>query len=443
MKVDVPTLSPPAPVQIKDNIVPIEISEYAGYAGLIAANGGLDPTENSVFFKNHGFKVKLTISEDENWSELNEGKIAASVTTADVLAVYGRQLHAIAPAQIGFSRGADGVVVRNDIKRINQLKGKTIATAQFTEVDFFIRYLAQEAGLAVNTLASLDATPHPERVNLVYTEDGFGAGDLFLADLKSGKNRLAGCITWEPKVSEVVSGSGGQAHVLTTNRNLLIVADLLIVHKGFAEQQPKMVEGLVQGLLEGNRMVRDRPEAYLDVVGRAFKWSPTEAKAEMQRVHFSNLPENLAFFSGAIDEAGSFGGIYQSAVLAYGSDLVKNPPGIRSLRRFEVSAGDREDRASSRIRRSRSRRFAWAAPDDARDQSAPEQGHPVPVRAQFVHARHVGAGEHQESRGDQEAAADQPRVDAAAARSCGQLARRRVPPDRAAKRTCARRRCAR
>ena len=327
VKVDVPTLSPPAPVQIKDNIVPIEISEYAGYAGLIAANGGLDPTENSVFFKNHGFKVRLTISEDENWSELNEGKIAASVTTADVLAVYGRQLHAIAPAQIGFSRGADGVVVRNDIKRINQLKGKTIATAQFTEVDFFIRYLAQEAGLAVNTLASLDATPHPERVNLVYTEDGFGAGDLFLADLKSGKNRLAGCITWEPKVSEVVSGSGGQAHVLTTNRNLLIVADLLIVHKGFAEQQPKMVEGLVQGMLEGNRMVRDRPEAYLDVVGRAFKWSPTEAKAEMQRVHFSNLPENLAFFSGAIDEAGSFGGIYQSAVLAYGSDLVKNPMG--------------------------------------------------------------------------------------------------------------------
>ena len=128
-------------------------------------------------------------------------------------------------------------------------------------------------------------------------------------------------------MSEVVSGSGGQAHVLTTNRNLLIVADLLIVHKGFAEQQPKMVEGLVQGLLEGNRMVRDRPEAYLDVVGRAFKWSPTEAKAEMQRVHFSNLPENLAFFSGAIDEAGSFGGIYQSAVLAYGSDLVKNPLG--------------------------------------------------------------------------------------------------------------------
>jgi len=208
VKIEVPKLSPPAAFNYKDNIVPIEISEYAGYAGLIAANGGLDPTEGSWFFKNHGFKVKLTVSEDEDWSELNEGKMAGSVTTVDVLAAYGRQLHAVVPVQIGFSRGADGVVVGSDIKRINQLKGKTIATAQFTEVDFFIRYLAQEAGLAINTLGSLDASPHPDRLNIVYTEDGFGAGDLFAAELKSGKNRLAGCVTWEPKVSEVVDGSG-------------------------------------------------------------------------------------------------------------------------------------------------------------------------------------------------------------------------------------------
>jgi NitT/TauT family transport system substrate-binding protein len=326
VKAEVPKLSPPAPFQFKDNIVPIEISEYAGYAGLIAANGGLEPTENSYFFKNHGFKVRLTISEDESWSEFNEGKMAASVTTVDVLAAYGKQLYAAVPAQIGFSRGADGIVVRSDIKRINQLKGKTIATAQFTEVDFFVRYLAQEAGLAINMLGSLEATPHPDRLNLVYTEDGFGAGDLFLNDIKSGKNRLAGAVTWEPKVSEVVDGSGGQAHVLVTNRNLLIIADVLIVHRGFAQDQPKIVEGLVQGLLEGNRMVRDRPDQYLDVIGRAFKWSRDDTKSELANVHLANLPENLAFFSGAITAAGSFESIYQSAVLAYGSGLIKDPP---------------------------------------------------------------------------------------------------------------------
>jgi NitT/TauT family transport system substrate-binding protein len=325
VQVEVPTLPPPAPVQIVDNTIPVEISEYAGYAGLIAANGGLEPNENSVFFKNHGFKVRLTVSEGENWAALNEGKLAASVTTADVLAVYGKQFHVVVPAQIGFSRGADGLVVRTDVKRINALKGRVIATAQFTEVDFFIRYLAQEAGLEINAIGGVDATPHPDRLNLIYTEDGFAAGDLFLSDVKSGRNRIAGAVTWEPKMSEIVEQSGGQAHLLTTNRNLLIVADVLVVHRGFAEQQPKVVAGLVHGLLEGNRMVREKPDAYLDVIGRAFKWSRDDTRSELASVHLSNLPENLAFFSGEIDEAGSFGGIYQSAVYAYGSGLIKDP----------------------------------------------------------------------------------------------------------------------
>ncbi len=323
-KVEVPRLAGAGAYQVKDNTIDLEISEYAGYAGLIAANGGLAPTENSVFFKNHGFKVRISISEDESWSELNNGKIAASVTTVDVLAVYGRQFHAIVPAQIGFSRGADGVVVLKDIKNINGLKGKIVATGQFTEVDFFIRYLAQEAGLGVNALGSLDAQPHPDRINVVYTEDGFGAGDLFLQELSSGKNRLAGCITWEPKVSEVVEKSGGRAQILTTNRNLLVIGDILVVNRTFADQHPKIVGGLVQGVLDGNRMVRDNQAAQIDTIARAFKWNADETRAELAKVHFSNLPEQLAFFSGAIDAAGSFDGIYQSAVLAYG-DLIRDP----------------------------------------------------------------------------------------------------------------------
>ncbi len=324
-QLEAPKLGPAAPYQVKDNTLDVEISEYAGYAGLIAANGGLAPSENSVFFKNDGFKVRLSISEDENWSEFNAGKLAASVTTVDVLAIYGRQFHAIVPAQIGFSRGADALVVRSDIKRINELKGKVIATAQFTEVDFLIRYLAQEAGIGIHMLGSLDDRPNLDRLNLVYTEDGFSAGDLFLADVKTNRNRLAGCVTWEPKTSEVVKESGGRARVLTTNKNLLIIADILVVHRTFAEQQPKLVAGLVRGLLEGNRLVRDSPEAELDTIARAFKWTRDQARTELARVHLSNLPENLAFFSGSIDAAGSFSGIYQSAVLAYGNELIKDP----------------------------------------------------------------------------------------------------------------------
>jgi NitT/TauT family transport system substrate-binding protein len=322
---EVKTLPPPIAYQPTNNTVVVELSEYAGYGGFIAANGGLEPNTNSVFFKKHGFLVHLTMSEEESWPALNSGKMAASATTADVLAIYGKQFQVIVPAQIGYSRGADGVVVRSEIKRINALKGKILATSQFTEADFFIRYLAQEAGLGINMLPDLKTAPDTNKLNLIYCTDAFAAGDLFLHDVKDGGNLLAGCVTWDPKTTEVADGSGGKAHVLTTSVNLLIIADIFIVNKGFAQEHPDMVQALVEGLLEGNRMVRDNPETQYAVIGKAFKWDRQKTIDELAKVHLANLPESLAFFSGAIDAAGSFGGIYQSAVYSYGTDLIKDP----------------------------------------------------------------------------------------------------------------------
>ena len=104
-----------------------------------------------------------------------------------------------------------------------------------------------------------------------------------------------------------------------------------------------MVQGLVQGILEGNRMVRDKPRRDIDVVAKAFKWSEDEARDELAQVHLSNLPENLAFFSGTIDAAGCFGGIYQSAVLAYGS-VIKDPPDAERFADPRRARRAREDR---------------------------------------------------------------------------------------------------
>jgi NitT/TauT family transport system substrate-binding protein len=324
---EVPRLGPAGVYQSKDNIVDLELSVYAGYAGIVAANGGLEPNDNSVFAKKHGFKVRIKLSEEESWNALNAGKMAASATTVDVLAVYGRQFNAVVPVQIGFSRGADGVVVQTGIKRINDLKGKVLASAQFTEADFFIRYLAQEAGMPVKMLSSLDADVDPNAVNLVYSEDAMLACDAFTKD---ATGKIVGCVTWAPKTTDTVKESAGKAHLLTTNRNLLIVADVLVVNKGFAAAEPDKVKGLVAGILEGNQMVRNNPDASLDVIAKAFStkgepWDKARAKLELQKIHFSNGPENLSFFSGAMDAAGSFSGIYQSAIYSYGSELIKDP----------------------------------------------------------------------------------------------------------------------
>lgn len=318
-----PALAAAAAYEPKGGVVEVDISEYAGYGGLIVANGGLEPSPDSFFAKTYGFRVKLSVGEGETWSQLNNGRFAAAATTADALAVLGRQFDVVVPVQIGYSRGADMVVVDQGITSVNLLAGRVLAGSQFNESDFFIRYLAREAGVPVRALRDLDARPGPGELGLVFYEDAFSACDAYAAELARGR-RLAGCVGWSPKTDEVIEGSGGRAKALVTNRNLLVVADILAVNRGFAEKNPEMVKGLVHGLLEGNRRLRETPQQHSPVVARAFGWTEAEARDELAKVHLSNLPENRAFFEGTIDAAGSFGGIFQSSVLAYG-DAIRNP----------------------------------------------------------------------------------------------------------------------
>ncbi|GFE78929.1 hypothetical protein GCM10011487_09290 [Steroidobacter agaridevorans] len=318
-----PTLEAAATYVPKDGVLQIDISEYAGYGGLIVANGGMEPNPDSFFAKEYGFKVKITKSESETWSALNNGRLAATATTTDALAVLGRQFDAVVPLQIGYSRGADMVVVDRGITSVNQLAGKVLAASQFNESEFFIRYLAQEAGVPVTVLRDLDSKPSSSELGLVFYDDASIACKAYEHEL-SGSQRLNGCVGWTPFTDEVVEKSNGAAKVLVSNRNLLVIADVLAVNGGFARANPDMVRGLVHGILEGNRRLRDQQAANIGIVAKAFGWRDVDARDELSRVHLANLPENRAFFSGTIDSAGSFGGIFQSSVLAYGS-VIRNP----------------------------------------------------------------------------------------------------------------------
>ena len=335
-----PRLEAAATYTPKNNVIEVDISEYAGYSGLIVANGGLEPNPESIFTKQFGVTVKLTLSEGENWSQLNNGKMAASATTVDVLAVMGRQFNVTAPVQIAFSRGADGIVVTSDIKKMNDLGGKVLVTSQFTEAEFFLRYLSQEAGLDVMIMPDLSVPPPKDKIGVVFCEDSDVAGDVFAMELTQAKPRLAGYVGWAPKTFEVIEASKGKARLLVSNKNLLVIADILVVNKGFAEANPKAVQALVAGIIAGNQLLRDDPTPHLGLIAKSFStkdspWTAAKAKEELTRVHFSNLPENLAFFSGTMDAAGSFGSIYQSSLLAYGS-IMQNP--VDAERFIDVAA---------------------------------------------------------------------------------------------------------
>ena len=322
----VPRLDAAGPYPASAAIIDISISEYAGYAGLIAANGGrLEANPDSAFARNHGFQVRLSRAEADLFSDVNAGKLAALATTVDTLAVMGRQFQVSVPVLLGFSRGADALIVRNDIPTLNALKGQVVSAAQFNETDFLLRYLASEAGIPIQVLSDLGQRPPADRIGVVYCADAFAAADLFAAELRTTTPRLAGCIGWAPRIYEVLDASKAQARLLVSNRNLLLVADILVFNKAWAQANGPRVAAIVQEILIANQQVRDNPEGALPMLHTAFGWNAVQARAELARVHLANLPENLAFFTGTIDSAGSYGGIFQGALSAYGSALIPNP----------------------------------------------------------------------------------------------------------------------
>lgn len=321
----VPSLSPAKAFVVIDNVVTLELSEYAGYAGLIVANNGLEPNDDSYFTKNHGFKLKLSLSEEESWSKLNSGGLAGSATTVDVLAAYGSQFKVVVPALIGFSRGSTALVVRKDVHTINDLQGKIVSTAQFTEADFLIRYLSREASLEIGFLDEPPWKPAVDKINLVFCDEGFASGDMFARDVIKNLSRFGGCVTWDPKTTEVTEKCNGGAVVLATTANLLVVADILVLNEGFAKANPKIVLGLVDGLLAGNEMVREDPDKHFVILEKVFEWEKGDAAEELKKVHLANLPENLAFFNGTIDSAGSFEYILETAIDIYKSQIIGKP----------------------------------------------------------------------------------------------------------------------
>ena len=390
-KVEVPRLAPAAPFTMKDNIVPIEISEYAGYAGLIAANGGLAPSENSFFFKNGGFKVKLTVSEDESWADLNAGKIAA-------LGHHRRRARGLRPAVPRRGAGADRLLARRRRpgrpqrhQEDQRLKGKT-GRHRAVHRGRLLHPLPRPGGRPVDQHAEQPRRhAEPDRINVVYTEGGPRRASCSSTTSSPATRGWPAAMTWEPKVVRGRREERRAPPVLVTNKNLLVVADVLVAAPRLRRSATRRwSQGLVQGLLEGNRMVRGKPRratrhhrqgVQVDARRRARRagQGPPVEPAREPRVLLRR------------DRRGR----QLRRHLPVGGARLRQRPDQGSAERGPLRQPGRAARrsrgpASSRTRRSRSRRSAAAAPARSRAIRSCQQGHPVPVRAELRDARPRG-----------------------------------------------------
>ena len=165
------------------------------------------------FFKEEGIDVVVKKIEnfDTKRATLISGQIDIDVAnTLDQLLIYNENGF---PAQIigitDQSNGGDGLVSRDSITDVQQLKGKTIAYAEASPSDFFLRYILKANNVDLKS------------VNFKPVADPQIAGNAIIA------KQVDAAVTYEPWLSQAAKENG--LHILIdTKKYPTLIPGLLI-----------------------------------------------------------------------------------------------------------------------------------------------------------------------------------------------------------------------
>jgi len=263
---------------------------WAGWLPVIAANHGTKPNPDSVFAKKYGFQVEMVLMDDPVVARdaFAAGEVHTLWGTVDMMTLFAPELSRDSRTsprvvqQVDFSNGGDGIVVRNTIKSVSDLKGKTITLAQNSPSEYYLTSLLLSAGL------------RPSDIKVKYTATAFEAAAAFVAD----KN-VDGCVSWAPDIYKIPERVAGTRILSSTADANKLIADVYAFRADFARDHPEVVEGLVAGIFEGMDMIKDKPEEPAKWMADAFGMKPAEVMGMRNDSHPTNFAENIQFFLNA------------------------------------------------------------------------------------------------------------------------------------------------
>ncbi len=291
----------------KDKIVKFSYNVWIGWLPIIAANHGTKPNKESIFFKKYGFMVEMVLIDDPITARdaYTSGNVHALWGTEDMMVLFAPELmrdSRTAPRivqQIDWSSGGDGIVSRDAVKTVRDLKGKTIVCAQNSPSEYFITTLLLSAGLNVGD------------VKMKYTTTAFEAAAAFVADRK-----IDAVVSWAPDIYNIPKRLPKTRILSTTAEANKVIADVYAFRADFARDHPDIVKGFVAGVFEGMDYVKQNTEQAAQWMADAFGMKPEDIKGMMGDAHSTNFGENVQFFLNQSNPT-NFERSWKSASLVY------------------------------------------------------------------------------------------------------------------------------
>lgn len=261
--------------------VKIAISTWSGFGPLFIAR-------DKGFFKKYGLDVDIQLIQGlaERKQALAGKKVDGLPATFDIVT---QTVAAGVPMKIIWaladSAGGDGILVKNDINSVADLKGRTVAFDYGTASHVFLTTILDRAGMTEKDLKVVQMTSGD-------------AGAAFVG------GKVDAAVTWEPWLSKATKQGNGKVLVNSKETPGLIV-DTIAFREDYAQANPDVLQAMVRAMKDAMDWYAAHPDEGAKIMAQGFNMSDTEMRENLQVIKLLNYQDNVKMF-GTADKPGVF-----------------------------------------------------------------------------------------------------------------------------------------
>jgi ABC-type nitrate/sulfonate/bicarbonate transport system substrate-binding protein len=279
---------------LEDNTVRFALNVWAGWGPIILANEGFKPGKAWKTPKGEEFKVELVLIDDPvaMRDAYAAGEVHIGWATLDMVPLFmegfvdktgqprdSRVMPRIYQ-QVDWSNGGDGIVVREDIKTVANLRDKKVVLAQNSPSHYFLLNMLVSGGV------------QPSDIQMIFTTTAFEAAAAF-----NTQRDLAAAVSWAPDIYTLAEARGNRMLVTTQTANKLI-ADVWFARADFAKDHPDKLEALVRGIFDAMEELKkdDRKAECARLMAAGYNIPASDIMGMFADAHSTNWAENFQFF---------------------------------------------------------------------------------------------------------------------------------------------------
>lgn len=262
----------------QDTKVSIAISGWTGFAPLVLA-------KETGIYKKHGLDVTIRkIPQKDRHLAIASGDVQCAATSTETWIVWNA--NGVATTQLfkmDQGLGADGIVARPGIERVEDLKGKTIGvSAPGTNPYFSLAWILKKHGMTLKD------------VKMVTMEAGQAANALV-----AGNSGLDAAMTYEPYLG-LVRNQPDKGKLIADSKQYGMVFDTFGCTPKFIKDNPQAAKALTEGYFEALELIgKDKARAFA-IMGADVKQTAEQFETSQSKIQWADREANIRFFNGEI-----------------------------------------------------------------------------------------------------------------------------------------------